>query len=148
MQPQPNIETRKGERLPQTLIGASNHQADQQFQFHSDSSNKQENERMGVGQMEEHIDSTFGVGMYNIEGFLYRDFSGADADTVQRLLNLSNISNRKGPRGGVALPFPLRLSNMLESNGSDLSDIVSWQSHGRCFRVHDQKRFVSEVMPR
>jgi len=33
----------------------------------------------------------------------------------------------------------------LEKDG--LSDVVSWQPHGRCFHVHKQKRFVKEVLP-
>jgi len=55
---------------------------------------------------------------------------------------------RKGPRGGVTVPFPTKLHIMLskvEENG--LSHIVSWQPHGRCFVVHKPKEFVSEVMP-
>lgn len=52
---------------------------------------------------------------------------------------------RKGPRGGVATPFPLKLHNLLDSN--QWSDIISWQPHGRCFLLHKPKEFLSEVMP-
>lgn len=33
----------------------------------------------------------------------------------------------------------------LQKDGLD--DVVSWQPHGRCFRVHKQKRFVKEILP-
>jgi hypothetical protein len=54
---------------------------------------------------------------------------------------------RKG-RGGITSPFPMVLHTMLNLAKSDkFEDIVSWQPHGRCFLVHDQERFVKEVMP-
>jgi len=50
--------------------------------------------------------------------------------------------------GGVSSPFPAVLHNMLECAEADgYATIVSWQPHGRAFLVHDQSRFVSEVMP-
>eukprot|EP00545_Synedropsis_sp_CCMP1620_P005320 CAMPEP_0119018552 /NCGR_PEP_ID=MMETSP1176-20130426/19681_1 /TAXON_ID=265551 /ORGANISM="Synedropsis recta cf, Strain CCMP1620" /LENGTH=445 /DNA_ID=CAMNT_0006972575 /DNA_START=118 /DNA_END=1455 /DNA_ORIENTATION=+ len=52
-------------------------------------------------------------------------------------------------KGGVSMPFPLVLHNMLDAmETSDDASIVSWQPHGRAFCVHDCKAFVSEVMPR
>ena len=56
------------------------------------------------------------------------------------------IPKRRGPRGGVVMPFPERLYNMLTHVG--FQEIVSWQPHGRCFVVHQPKRFVEEVMPK
>lgn len=56
---------------------------------------------------------------------------------------------RRGPRGGVVVPFPERLYTMLkQAEPEGFEDVVSWQSHGRCFIVHQPKRFVEEVMPR
>jgi hypothetical protein len=50
-------------------------------------------------------------------------------------------------RGGVVTPFPIKLHAMLDAVETDrLDDIVSWQTHGRCFVVHDQKQFVSILM--
>lgn len=49
-------------------------------------------------------------------------------------------------RGGVTLPFPLKLHEMLdavEANG--MEDIVSWQPHGRCFLVHKPKDFIEQL---
>jgi hypothetical protein len=50
-------------------------------------------------------------------------------------------------RGGVITPFPVKLHAMLDAVKTDrLDDIVSWQPHGRCFVVHDQKQFVNILM--
>lgn len=54
-------------------------------------------------------------------------------------------------KGGVTVPFPLKLQNMLDHIDlaeSHLSDIVSWQPHGRCFLVHKPKEFADSVLPR
>jgi hypothetical protein len=56
---------------------------------------------------------------------------------------------RRGPRGGVVVPFPERLYTMLkQADIEGFEDIVSFASHGRCFTVHQPKRFVDEVMPK
>jgi hypothetical protein len=50
-------------------------------------------------------------------------------------------------RGGVTIPFPLRLHDMLETIAADGYDhVVSWQPHGRCIVVHKPKEFV-ELLP-
>lgn len=52
-------------------------------------------------------------------------------------------------RGGVAVPFPPKLHEMLEQVQEEgLEHIVSWQPHGRCFLVHDPKGFVDIVLPK
>ena len=52
-------------------------------------------------------------------------------------------------KGGVAVPFPLKLHELLEkAEEENLTHIVSWQSHGRAFVVHDPKMFVRYLMPR
>jgi HSF-type DNA-binding len=56
---------------------------------------------------------------------------------------------RRGPRGGVLVPFPEKLYDMLNQMSAEgLDDVVSWQPHGRAFVVHQPERFVEEVMPR
>ena len=84
---------------------------------------------------------------------------------------------RKGPKGGVKVPFPTKLHLMISKvEGSGLRHVVSWwdplhlvcvlffryatqtnkqcvhcirarQPHGRCFVVHKPKEFVADVMP-
>jgi hypothetical protein len=49
----------------------------------------------------------------------------------------------------VQLPFPIKLHDMLEgmaNNGSQY--IVSWQPHGKAFRVHQPDVFAKAIMPR
>lgn len=59
-----------------------------------------------------------------------------------------DMPKRKGPRGGVTVPFPTKLHLMLSKLEEEgLNDIVSWQPHGRCFLVHKPKEFVDEIMP-
>ena len=52
-------------------------------------------------------------------------------------------------RGGVACPFPWRLHDMLAAvEQENLEHIVSWQPHGRAFRVDKPSEFVEKVLPR
>lgn len=54
-------------------------------------------------------------------------------------------------KGGVSVPFPMKLHDMLEHIQRDepeLASIVSWQPHGRCFLVHEPKEFAQHVLPR
>lgn len=72
----------------------------------------------------------------------YRDFSGEKVADEEK-----NICTK----GGVKVPFPVKLYNMLEHidlNEPELAKIVSWQPHGRAFAAHDPKRFEKEVLPR
>jgi len=54
--------------------------------------------------------------------------------------------SRKGPRGGVATPFPVKLHQLLERK--EHCAIISWQPHGRCFLLRKPKEFLEKVMPR
>lgn len=50
-------------------------------------------------------------------------------------------------RGGVTVPFPIRLHEMLDAVERDgYSDIISWAPHGRCVIIHKPKEFV-EILP-
>ncbi len=52
-------------------------------------------------------------------------------------------------RGGVSIPFPLKLHDMLDSAMAEgYGDIVSWQPHGRCFVVYKAKEFQDIVLPK
>lgn len=45
------------------------------------------------------------------------------------------------------IPFPLKLYDMLERvEAEGCHDVVSWQSHGRCFVVHNVAQF-KEILP-
>jgi HSF-type DNA-binding len=49
---------------------------------------------------------------------------------------------------GAAL-FPVKLHKVLNAvQAEGLDHIVSWVSHGRCFRIHDAEAFVERVMPK
>ena len=60
--------------------------------------------------------------------------------------NLSRVEKdkRRGPRGGVAIPFPVKLHQLLDRGVH--SNIISWAPHGRSFILHQQKEFVETVM--
>jgi hypothetical protein len=52
-------------------------------------------------------------------------------------------------KGGVAIPFPLKLHDLLEKVDEEgHQHIVSWQPHGRAFVVREPKIFVMDLMPR
>lgn len=52
-------------------------------------------------------------------------------------------------RGGVTEPFPEKLHRMLsEIDNAGNADIASFYPHGRAFGIHDQDRFVREIMPK
>ena len=53
--------------------------------------------------------------------------------------------------GGVKAPFPVKLYEMMEHidlRELELSSIISWQPHGRCFKIRDVKAFEESVLPR
>ena len=62
----------------------------------------------------------------------------------------NDFPGRHPAKGGVTVPFPLKLYDMLDQIHSDpeLASIVNWQPHGRCFLVIKQKEFTEKVMPR
>lgn len=44
--------------------------------------------------------------------------------------------------------FPFRLHVLLtELEHDGMQAIASWQPHGRCFLINDQKRLVTEILP-
>lgn len=91
------------------------------------------------------------IGSYTVESYCngtYRDFINVPTKTIKRIINCPQ-GKRSGPRGGVVIPFPVRLYNMLEGVARESQeDIVSWLPHGRCFVVRKTREFVDEVMPR
>lgn len=56
----------------------------------------------------------------------------------------SSSSCKNGPQE----IFPLKLQRILDKLESDgITDVLSWQPHGRAFRVRDSDRFVNEILP-
>lgn len=55
----------------------------------------------------------------------------------------------KRKRGGVLVPFPIKLYDALERIEEEgNAHVIGWQPHGRCFIIRDPKVFVNELMPR
>ncbi len=52
-------------------------------------------------------------------------------------------------RGGVTVPFPEKLHQMLQyAEKNDLTEIVSFFTHGRAFAIHKPVQFVADIMPK
>ena len=81
--------------------------------------------------------------------FVEHNYQDHSSDPIFQPKEVFSGGKRRGPRGGVLVPFPEKLYLMLQGVAKEgLEDIVSWQPHGRCFAVHDPQRFIEEVMPR
>eukprot|EP00984_Skeletonema_dohrnii_P005171 scaffold1815_cov147-Skeletonema_dohrnii-CCMP3373.AAC.23 len=58
----------------------------------------------------------------------------------QNILPPLSKGGKRGPRGGVYDPFPIKLHRMLdEVRAAGLESVVSWLEHGRAFRIHQPK---------
>ena len=67
----------------------------------------------------------------------------------QNTLPLLSKGGKRGPRGGVYDPFPIKLHRMLdEVRAAGLESVVSWLEHGRAFRIHQPKVFAATIMCR
>jgi hypothetical protein len=99
----------------------------------------------------------------------YEDHSGEipsneEEEMIQRTLHAVNKNDgsyvikvnskalnsvKRGLRGGVLVPFPLKLHELLDTIEADgHADVLSWQPHGRSFRVQKAKEFLTTIMPR
>jgi hypothetical protein len=57
--------------------------------------------------------------------------------------DMQGTTSKKDPK------FPERLQYVLSEMEKDgLQHIASWQPHGRCFIVHDQKLFTEKILPK
>lgn len=74
----------------------------------------------------------------------------ASANAIPLSLNLNAPQKAKrGPRGGIYDPFPLKFHRMLDRvREEDQESVVSWISHGRAFKIHKPKDFAATIMPR
>lgn len=58
----------------------------------------------------------------------------------------SNQKSKKGPRGGIYDPFPLKFHRALEQiRDEGMESIVSWVPHGRAFKIHKPKVFAATI---
>lgn len=84
----------------------------------------------------------------NMPNAPYHDYSNVQDEDLEKVVNqpLSKGSKktRRGPRGGVATPFPVKLHQLLEEDA--YPDIISWQPHGRSFILRDPQAFLAKVM--
>jgi HSF-type DNA-binding len=56
---------------------------------------------------------------------------------------------RRSNKDSNAVLFPQILYNILDKAEEEgYSDCISWQSHGRAFRVHDLERFEQSILPK
>lgn len=70
----------------------------------------------------------------------YEDYADKEVDKPIQL----------NAKGGVKIPFPIKLYRMLEHidlHNVSFQKYVSWQPHGRAFRIHDIKGFKTHVQP-
>jgi HSF-type DNA-binding len=62
--------------------------------------------------------------------------------------NLTALNPNPNNRNKSLMQFPVRLYAMLERMDRDgYQHVISWQPHGRCFLVHDPKKF-QELLPK
>ncbi len=78
----------------------------------------------------------------------YHDHANDNLDFDELTSDTLTLESPK-KKGGVAVPFPLKLHELLEKVDEEgLQHIVSWQPHGRAFVVREPKTFVADLMPR
>jgi hypothetical protein len=79
----------------------------------------------------------------NTSPMSYNDYSTANPESY--MFAASNSG-----KGGVKIPFPIKLFQILEQidiHNPELAPVVSWQPHGRSFRVHDLEKFKERILP-
>lgn len=70
----------------------------------------------------------------------YQDLSGVP-EKVKKVI----------AKGGVKEPFPIKLFKLLQHidlQENNYAQYISWQPHGRCFRIHSIKGFKEHVLPK
>jgi hypothetical protein len=72
--------------------------------------------------------------------------TGSQKDEMSMMLSPSSELRKKGPRGGITDPFPVKLHSLLDSSSDEFDHIISWQPHGRCFLLHKPQEFLKRVM--
>lgn len=76
----------------------------------------------------------------------YRDCS-EETPTFNEIQTLSNLKSGGDILSNRRTVFPLRLYSLLETASvTGRYHIISWQQHGRSFKIHDKQRFKAEVL--
>lgn len=78
--------------------------------------------------------------------FVQHNYHDHSSDNIDDYLDAPAL-----PKGGVSVPFPMKLYDMLNTiatKETELASIVTWQPHGRCFVVRRPKEFAESVLPR
>lgn len=79
-----------------------------------------------------------------------------DPDTVFKSASSQNektssgrVRRRRLKTAYSAQMFPAKLHKLLEATegDNDVADIISWQMHGRAFKIHKPKEFTDKLMP-
>jgi HSF-type DNA-binding len=92
---------------------------------------------------------------YNFPGSIEKLLTRREIKKLERrrqklhkaLSKSSHESDRIQPKTRV--PFPQALYQLLQDTAADgYGDVISWEPHGRSFRVLDSKRFVADVLPK
>ncbi len=79
----------------------------------------------------------------------YHDHADDVIDFDEYTSDLHGLESPLKKKGGVAVPFPLKLHELLDKvHEEGQQHIVSWQPHGRAFVVRQPKTFVEDLMPR
>jgi hypothetical protein len=87
----------------------------------------------------------------------YRDYSLLNPSSEAAVHPMLRVEEGEQKRATMSedgrffsnLNFPDQLHYILSEVKNDgLSHVVSWQPHGRCFKVHDQKLLVDKVLCR
>jgi hypothetical protein len=67
-----------------------------------------------------------------------------EGKTNEKFMSVGAWQRIKGGKPAFLVQLHFHLS---QAANTGLDDIFSWQSHGRCFVVHSQKRFEQYVLP-
>lgn len=86
----------------------------------------------------------------------YLDFASCPFEEVEQIRNPriqhhaastgNSTPNKPRSRGGAKITFPMRLHALLESLPRD-ETAITWQPHGRAFKVNDRVKFENEILP-
>lgn len=79
----------------------------------------------------------------------YHDLATFDVTTAAQCRRLCGFETEYFGVGGPKEKFPVVLYALLEKAEDDnFNNVISWQSHGRAFRIHDHVALEKEVLPK